>query len=242
MELTSKIKLSAFLLISAIFLFFLFAEKTNAATPVTIGQVVWVKGSVKAITEGKTRTLERRTPIYDKDTIVTNQAGTGQIVFSDNSIVALTADSTLELKEYKFDKKTPQQSKFVANLVKGGFRTVTGLIPKNNPDNYQINTPVATIGVRGTSYAVVLKGELFIKYFSGKPCVKNAQGQACLDDKDRFGKVSSADASPNKMSEDPGVFAELPDLVPASFDGLGMVGPGGSGGNITPKNNSFCIQ
>ncbi len=41
-------------------------------------------------------------------------------------------------------------------LLKGGFRAVSGLIGKSNVDEYRISTPVATIGIRGTDYYVVL--------------------------------------------------------------------------------------
>lgn len=37
-------------------------------------------------------------------------------------------------------------------LLKGGFRTVSGLIGKTNATDYQVTTPVATIGIRGTDY------------------------------------------------------------------------------------------
>lgn len=38
-------------------------------------------------------------------------------------------------------------------LVKGGFRSVSGLIGKINRDDYRVATPVATIGIRGTRYS-----------------------------------------------------------------------------------------
>lgn len=41
-------------------------------------------------------------------------------------------------------------------LVKGGFRSVSGLIGKVNQDNYRVSTPVATIGIRGTRYSARL--------------------------------------------------------------------------------------
>ena len=45
-------------------------------------------------------------------------------------------------------------------LVKGGFRTVSGLIGKASQDDYRVNTPVATIGIRGTRYGVrICQGE-----------------------------------------------------------------------------------
>jgi len=42
------------------------------------------------------------------------------------------------------------------SLLKGGFRAVSGAIGKINHDDYQINTPVATIGIRGTNYLAVI--------------------------------------------------------------------------------------
>lgn len=41
-------------------------------------------------------------------------------------------------------------------LLRGGFRAVSGLIGKANPNDYQVSTPVATIGIRGTDYIVRL--------------------------------------------------------------------------------------
>ena len=44
-------------------------------------------------------------------------------------------------------------------LLKGGFRSISGLIGKVNHDEYQVNTPVATIGIRGTDYLVAICDE-----------------------------------------------------------------------------------
>lgn len=41
-------------------------------------------------------------------------------------------------------------------LLKGGFRAVSGVIGKTTRAEYRVNTPVATIGIRGTDYEVNL--------------------------------------------------------------------------------------
>lgn len=41
-------------------------------------------------------------------------------------------------------------------LLKGGFRTVTGLIGKSDRAQYRVSTQTATIGIRGTDYQVIL--------------------------------------------------------------------------------------
>jgi len=50
-------------------------------------------------------------------------------------------------------------------LLKGSFRTVSGLIGKVNHDDYRVATPVATIGIRGTKYSGTLcQGECSDRY------------------------------------------------------------------------------
>lgn len=46
-----------------------------------------------------------------------------------------------------------QTSRAFMSLLKGGFRSVSGLIGKLNREEYRITTPVATIGIRGTRYS-----------------------------------------------------------------------------------------
>ncbi len=52
--------------------------------------------------------------------------------------------------------ETSNTSRAFFRLLKGGFRAVSGLIGKADPNEYLISTPVATIGIRGTDYIVVV--------------------------------------------------------------------------------------
>lgn len=52
--------------------------------------------------------------------------------------------------------ETPGLQRAFLHLLKGGFRTISGLIGKTNHDGYQVTTPVATIGIRGTDYYVYI--------------------------------------------------------------------------------------
>lgn len=51
---------------------------------------------------------------------------------------------------------SPTQSRAFFRLLKGGFRAVSGLIGKADQNEYRVSTPVATIGIRGTDYIVVV--------------------------------------------------------------------------------------
>lgn len=52
--------------------------------------------------------------------------------------------------------QTGTTSRAFFRLLKGGFRSVSGLIGKINHDDYRVVTPVATIGIRGTVYSARL--------------------------------------------------------------------------------------
>ncbi|MHB1948145.1 MAG: FecR family protein [Gammaproteobacteria bacterium] len=210
--------------------------------PPTIGQIVWVKGDVKALGANQAaRALQRRSPIFEKDTIVTDKTGTGEVVFTDNSIVSLQEDSQFRIDSYQFGKNVPAgKAKYVASLVKGGFRTITGLIPKENASNYQVNTPVSTIAVQGTKYAAVLSGgKLYMKQYGGTPCIKNKYGTICLSTDFPYAS-SAADSAPQRLTKMPSVFQTEIQLTPGSFDPTAT--PSSPGGNFKGGVvNSFCI-
>ncbi|HEX4872459.1 MAG TPA: hypothetical protein VFV27_09120 [Nevskiaceae bacterium] len=50
----------------------------------------------------------------------------------------------------------PGTSQAFFRLLKGGFRAVSGLVGKNDRNEYRVATPVATIGIRGTDYIAVI--------------------------------------------------------------------------------------
>jgi len=86
-----------------------------------IGQMVWVKGQVQAIDASQhARTLQRRSPIYVQDTIVTG-SGSGQIVFTDNSLLALRQGTTFQITQYHFIPPPPNNNKYVGRLIAGGI-------------------------------------------------------------------------------------------------------------------------
>ncbi|MGH8754982.1 MAG: FecR family protein, partial [Burkholderiales bacterium] len=96
------------------------------------------------------------TPVEDKDTLKTGPASNMQVRFTDESIVSLRDQSLLKIDEYKFTGKQDGVEKAFFNLLKGGFRTVTGVIGRVNKTNYGVKTATATIGIRGTHFALLL--------------------------------------------------------------------------------------
>jgi hypothetical protein len=217
------------------------------APQAAIGQVIWTKGIVQAQQPGQApRTLQRRSVIYEHDSITTNKDGSGELSFVDNGVMSLNPDSEFRVDAYKYKKDAPAEDKSVMTLVKGGFRTITGTIPKDNPDAYKITTPVATIGVRGTQYATVLsptKG-LLLKIEKGVIDVTNGAGKIELSKCDHdngsnncneYGVVSGFNILPSTTHVMP---PELANVSPLTVVPAGFGSPGSAPTKATPSTSS----
>lgn len=218
--------------------------------PTPVGRVVWVKGTLTATMENnEQRILQKMSVIYLHDVLSTDATSQAQIVFTDESLMTFYPNTKFSIDKYVYEqKKKGSVGTYVMSLIEGGFRTITGLIAKNNPSDYRVNTPVATIGVRGTDYAVYLKkdGQLYVGQYKGKPCVIGKKsGEVCLDDMKSYAYVQNANSAPVPISQQPDVFREKLEVLPFSispFSGGVTTSQGRSntsrGGPIT----SFCIS
>jgi len=121
-----------------------------AADPV--GEFVFVKGVVDVESaDGQLRVAGQGADLYSGDTISTGNSRT-QVEFIDGTFVSIQPNTTYKIENYQYEKEDESVASAVFNLVKGGLRAVTGAVTERDPDSYKVNTPVATIGVRGTGH------------------------------------------------------------------------------------------
>jgi hypothetical protein len=121
-----------------------------------VGRVVLATGDTSAVRGGQTVKLAFGVMVEDKDVLKTGAASNLQIRFQDDSFVSMRESSELRIDQYQFSGKDGGGDGAVFGLVKGGFRALTGLIGRVNHDEYKMQTPTATIGIRGTDYAATL--------------------------------------------------------------------------------------
>jgi hypothetical protein len=220
--------------------------------PQVIGQVVWVKNSLKAQQpNAESRTLARRSSIYKHDTLTTDPNSSGEISFTDDSELALQENSSVLIDQYNYGKDiAPSSDTFVVNVIKGGFRTVTGAISKGNPGGYKATTPVGTIGVMGTIYSLYynpVKGSLAAKIDKGSVVLSNKNGQVTLTKcgsgntkgagstgciNKLYAEVDGANSAPKTVSQQPAEFNSEPALTMTGYP------KSGEGGLV----GSFCIN
>ena len=89
------------------------------------------------------------------DQIKTTQGKIG-IKFEDNTQVQVNENSRLVIDEFVYDPKNKDAGKLALNMASGTVRYASGAIAKNNPARVAINTPTATIAVRGTDFTATV--------------------------------------------------------------------------------------
>ncbi len=114
------------------------------------------------------------------DTIITER-GRVQLKFADGSLVSLQPQSTFKIDEYSYAGKEDGSERSFFSLFRGGLRTITGAIGHRNQGAYRVNTPVATIGIRGTEYLIKLSGSgAVVTVGDGAIAVINDAGEVTL--------------------------------------------------------------
>ncbi len=147
---------------------------------------------------GKRLLLAAGSTLDSGDVISTERDSYAKLRFVDGAEIALRPASRLAVDEYRFDQAKPTEDSAIVRLVKGGLRTVTGMIGKRgNQDAYRLQGGTATIGIRGTEFIARLCTE-----------------EQCQDH-DESGAADDS-APPRRQSQTPPPGHELP-LGPGLF-------------------------
>jgi hypothetical protein len=121
-----------------------------------VGRVLMAAGEAHALRDGKLVALKYGSAIQDRDTLQTGERSNLQVRFTDESIMSLRERTQMRIDEFAYSGKPGGGESAFFRLVRGAFRTVTGLIGRSDNSRYGVVTPVATIGIRGTMYAAGL--------------------------------------------------------------------------------------
>jgi len=95
------------------------------------------------------------TKLQAGDTLGTGYDGSMGVILRDNSTLSLGPGSTLVIRSFLY---SPQEGKLglLARISSGTMAYISGLIGKLAPQSVRFDTPVATIGIRGTYFAVIV--------------------------------------------------------------------------------------
>lgn len=117
------------------------------------GRLQFVVGDVSLVKpDGASRVASKGGEIAEGESIATGKNAQAQILMSDQALIAVRSDTLLKIETYRYSGKENENDRSFLGLLRGGFRAVTGQIGRFNRSAYQVRTPNATIGIRGTDH------------------------------------------------------------------------------------------
>jgi hypothetical protein len=135
-------------------LFLCWPAPSAMAQPQTVGLATDVRGLVT----GDLRTLTVGSDVYFNETVRTDNTSRVRLQFLDQTQLYIAQASEVVLDRFVFDPAR-NAGEFAVSLVRGTFRFVTGL---QDSSAYEVTTPIATIGVRGTIWHALLAPNLLL--------------------------------------------------------------------------------
>lgn len=209
----------------------------------TAGQVTHLSGILSAKrADGASRLLAVRSEVEEGDVLTTEKGAYARIKFVDGAEVVLRPSSQFKVGNYRYNAAEPAADSAAMSLLKGGLRAVTGAIGKRNHDAVSVNTPTATIGIRGTHFGALfcsgdcggipgISGQppadgLHVDVADGAIVVSNAAGQQLIG-AGQFGFVLNAQTPPAMVSPQQGIQVTMPPAI-SQNDATGTgIGRGG---------------
>ena len=198
------------------------------AAEAAAGKVLFALGRVEIQRNGQVLAAPRGTAVEVGDTVTTGPTGMAQVRLQDGGLLSLRYGSSMRIEDFRLPAPAPAAvtpagpvsaapttqagGRSVLRLLRGAFRTVTGLIGKGANDAYSVITPVATIGIRGTDYsAAFCSGDcgttpdgLYVGVSNGGVEVENNAGKLLLGN-DQYGYVKDPSTAPGRELAPPSV-------------------------------------
>jgi hypothetical protein len=121
------------------------------AADATIGFIKSLDGRATVTHEQQTADAALGTPVHEGDTLQTGWNGSLGVTFKDNTRISLGPSSRVTIPHFAFEPAADQYG-FVLRLISGTMQYLSGLTAKLSPDSMKIETPTATVAVRGTRF------------------------------------------------------------------------------------------
>lgn len=183
-----------------------------------IGKITEQTDSPASIQRSKTTVPGTKGTGVEMEDEVNTRRGKVGIVFADDTKVQVNENSKLVIDDFVYDPKNKEAGKLALNMASGTVRYASGSIAKNNPGNVAINTPTATVAVRGTDFTAtvdevgastfillpscprinMMPDEIERYCRTGRIDVKNDAGTVTLDQAFQATKVTSRNVAPTR--------------------------------------------
>ncbi|MBW2314486.1 MAG: FecR domain-containing protein [Deltaproteobacteria bacterium] len=173
-----------------------------------IGKVLATEGKVSATLGSDTRTVERGEAVYKGDWLETDRSSRAKVLLNDDTELVVGPASRLHLDEFVYNDNS-NKGKVLIEMGVGLLRFTSG---KLEPESYEVQTPVASIGVRGTIFDTLVAAVTYVTTVilrEGNVVIKTFGGSQTVKKKDH---ASSAESSTDKPEPQRKVTDEEDDL------------------------------
>lgn len=178
------------------------------------GQVEFVEGPVQIVNAGgQSRGARVGETVLEGESMVTGANGELHVRTDDRGLVALRPGTRIKVEIYR--AMGDAEDRTVLSLVAGTLRTISGWIGRYQPHNYQLRTPNATIGIRGTDHEplYVPPGEkspvaagTYDKVNSGLTFIETPAGRVFIDPNRAGFAPHEGNAAPELLDKVPAVY------------------------------------
>ena len=136
-----------------------------AADPV--GKVEYTEGAATVVRQARETTLRPGDGIFQNDELSTHAGSKLLVLFVDGTHASLGENADLVVDTFVYNPGGGENNA-VLKIVSGAARFVAGALEKADAKALKIETPVASIGIRGTDFFVEASGRhLAVALFSG---------------------------------------------------------------------------
>jgi len=193
------------------------AAFSGPAGAAPVARVDFAFGGVSATgTDGKQRPLAKGAVLESGETVTTNASGRAHLRFTDGGYTSVQPDTQFRIDDYRFEGTADGEEKGFFSLLKGGLRTITGVIGRHNKSTYRVNTATATIGIRGTEYLAKVTNSLELSVGAGTAEVRTREDTPRTFLVPEFSSMLlSAPTSPVVFTQTPVFLPPAPAEVPA---------------------------
>jgi ribosomal protein L27 len=133
------------------------ADGSASVAPAIIGHVTKLAGNATAIRNGVSIILNQGDIVHKGDVVQSGSDSTLGITFIDGTVFGLASNAKMVLNEMIYDPNG-SENKSLLSLVQGTISFVAGATAKKG--DMKIDTPVATMGIRGTAVLVAIDFEV----------------------------------------------------------------------------------
>ena len=157
----------------------LFAASGGAAVaPEPIGKALRATQSLNATGDAGTRVLTSNGEVFFLDRITSSSSGAGEFEFNDGTKLAIGSSANVVIDQFVVGDNSSFQ-KLGISATKGAFRWISGSSPSSA---YHIQTPVGTMGIRGTAFDLTVKdGRTYLLLLNGNATFCGQSGCQTLD-------------------------------------------------------------